>query len=251
LIQPPDFKVILDSTAAALLNRLSHNLGMIQLGAISISTQGLAGNMFKPQSSPRSNKWYSYLLRGQVQRYETILGELAFTDMSNKGSLMKFYDAGPKILIRRVISRQDRLLSSFFKEKMVFKKDINPFILTDKIHSLYYVLGILNSRLISYLYINSSSIATKDDFRQTTLAELRRLPVRTINFEDAADKARHDRIVSLVEQMLAAKVKHAKATTESEKNRLEIQIEALDRQIDEAVYELYGLTEEEIKIVEA
>jgi len=35
-----------------------------------------------------------------------------------------------------------------------------------------------------------------------------------------------------------------------EKNRLDIQIEALDRQIDEAVYELYGLTEEEIRIVE-
>ena len=35
-----------------------------------------------------------------------------------------------------------------------------------------------------------------------------------------------------------------------EKNRLDIQIEALDRQIDNAVYELYGLNEEEIKIVE-
>ncbi|MBU1299833.1 MAG: hypothetical protein KKB77_11905 [Bacteroidetes bacterium] len=34
------------------------------------------------------------------------------------------------------------------------------------------------------------------------------------------------------------------------KNRLEIQTEALGRQIDNAVYELYGLTEEEIKIVE-
>ncbi|MBI5476341.1 MAG: hypothetical protein HY964_06360 [Ignavibacteriales bacterium] len=66
----------------------------------------------------------------------------------------------------------------------------------------------------------------------------------------SADKARHDNIVKLVEQMLAAKVKHAKATTESEKNRLDIHIEALDRQIDNAVYELYGLTEEERKIVE-
>lgn len=44
-------------------------------------------------------------------------------------------------------------------------------------------------------------------------------------------------------------IKHA-TTTESETNRLEIQTEALNRQIDEAVYELYGLTEEEIRIVE-
>ena len=34
------------------------------------------------------------------------------------------------------------------------------------------------------------------------------------------------------------------------KTRLQREIEATDRQIDQLVYELYGLTEEEIKIVE-
>jgi tRNA threonylcarbamoyladenosine modification (KEOPS) complex Cgi121 subunit len=42
----------------------------------------------------------------------------------------------------------------------------------------------------------------------------------------------------------------AKTKTDAEVNRLELQCESLDRQIDAAVYELYGLTEEEIKIVE-
>ena len=44
--------------------------------------------------------------------------------------------------------------------------------------------------------------------------------------------------------------KRAAAKTDAEVNRLELLCESLDRQIDEAVYELYGLTEEEIKIVE-
>jgi hypothetical protein len=35
-----------------------------------------------------------------------------------------------------------------------------------------------------------------------------------------------------------------------EKTALQRQIEATDRQIDSLVYELYGLTEEEIRIVE-
>ena len=39
-------------------------------------------------------------------------------------------------------------------------------------------------------------------------------------------------------------------TTQSKKTRLQREIEATDRQIDQLVYELYGLTEEEIKIVE-
>jgi type II restriction/modification system DNA methylase subunit YeeA len=40
------------------------------------------------------------------------------------------------------------------------------------------------------------------------------------------------------------------AKNPNDKTRLEHEIEATDRQIDQLVYELYGLTEEEIKIVE-
>ena len=40
-------------------------------------------------------------------------------------------------------------------------------------------------------------------------------------------------------------------TLSDDKERLERQIQATDRQIDNLVYELYGLTEEEIKIVES
>jgi hypothetical protein len=112
-----------------------------------------------------------------------------------------------------------------------------------------YLLGILNSKLITFFYSKVSSVY-RGGYLRFIYQYLVELPIRIINFEDAADKARHDHIVSLVEQMLAAKAKHAAATTESEKNRLDIQIEALDRQIDAAVYELYGLSEEEKRIVE-
>ncbi len=50
--------------------------------------------------------------------------------------------------------------------------------------------------------------------------------------------------------MLEAKQKLFAAKTGEETNRLELLCASLDRQIDEAVYELYDLTEEEIKIVE-
>ena len=40
------------------------------------------------------------------------------------------------------------------------------------------------------------------------------------------------------------------AKTDQEKTVLQRQIEATDREIDQLVYELYGLTEDEIKIIE-
>lgn len=76
------------------------------------------------------------------------------------------------------------------------------------------------------------------------------LPIRTINFSDPADKARHDRMVSLVEQMLSLNKQLQTAKTDHEKTSLQRQIDLTDKQIDLLVYELYGLTENEIKIVE-
>lgn len=45
-------------------------------------------------------------------------------------------------------------------------------------------------------------------------------------------------------------VASAKEETPDEKTRLERQISTTDKQIDALVYELYGLTDEEIRIVE-
>ena len=57
-------------------------------------------------------------------------------------------------------------------------------------------------------------------------------------------------MVSLVDRMLALHKQLHEARTPHDEIALQRQIEATDRQIDALVYELYGLTEEEIKIVE-
>ena len=101
--------------------------------------------------------------------------------------------------------------------------------------------------MFSWIYLNSSSIATKDDFRQTTLAELRKLPIRKVLSEETNT---HDKIVLLVDQILDSKKQLLNYKTESEKEYLEKKVVALDRQIDSLVYELYKLTDEEIKIIE-
>ncbi|MEI2761468.1 hypothetical protein [Methanothrix soehngenii] len=69
-------------------------------------------------------------------------------------------------------------------------------------------------------------------------------PIRTIDFSDPADVARHDRMVSLVDRMLALHKQLQEARTPHDETALQRQIEATDRQIDALVYELYGLTEE-------
>ncbi|MFA6333361.1 MAG: hypothetical protein WCX22_10435 [Methanoregula sp.] len=84
-----------------------------------------------------------------------------------------------------------------------------------------------------------------------TRANCKQSEIRTINFSDPADKARHDRMVALVTQMLGLNKKLQDASLDHEKELLARQVEATDASIDKLVYELYGLTEEEIGIVES
>jgi uncharacterized membrane protein len=63
-------------------------------------------------------------------------------------------------------------------------------------------------------------------------------------------KAQHDKLVSLVDKMLELRKKYHDAIMERDNELYERQIMIGDTQIDRLVYDLYGLTEEEIKVVE-
>jgi hypothetical protein len=60
----------------------------------------------------------------------------------------------------------------------------------------------------------------------------------------------HDKLVSLVERMLELHKRLPSVRTPQEQEMVKREIESTEGQIDRLVYELYGLTEEEIKIVE-
>lgn len=79
---------------------------------------------------------------------------------------------------------------------------------------------------------------------------LNKLHLPNISLSALSDNRSYQNIVNYVSQILAAKKQLQQAKTESDKNYLERKCKTLDKQIDELVYQLYGLSEEEIKIVE-
>jgi hypothetical protein len=89
----------------------------------------------------------------------------------------------------------------------------------------------------------------KESFPQVTIFSLEQLPIRVLDVSEPANKARHDRMVGLVEQMLAAKKQLAGAQSDKDKDFYANRCDGLDRQIDALVYDLYALTHAEIKIV--
>ncbi|MCX6923847.1 MAG: Eco57I restriction-modification methylase domain-containing protein, partial [Verrucomicrobia bacterium] len=117
-----------------------------------------------------------------------------------------------------------------------------------------YLLGILNSRLfwfaISNISIPFGIRAGKYRYR-LIYQYMEKVPIRPINPDNAPDNSRRDQIAQLAEQMLTLHQRLSTAKTPQEKTALERQITATDTQLDKIVYALYGLTDAEIKIVEA
>ena len=116
-----------------------------------------------------------------------------------------------------------------------------------------YLLGVLNSRLFWFAISNISipfGIRAGEYRYRLIYQYMERVPICVIDYSNKSDKSRHDQMVTLVEQMLELHQRLSVARTPQEKTSLERQIAATDTQIDRLVYDLYGLTEAEIKIVE-
>lgn len=188
LICQPDYKIILNPGMNRILARINENSLFVRLGDITTSTQGLAGNKYSKLSTNEGDNILPFLAKGQVYRYNLVVEEIIFVSMANKQNLIPFYGPGGKVLIRRIINRQDRLMATYTDKSLVFTKDINPFLPRNTQLDAFYLLSLINSKLLSYLYINRSGIATKDDFRQTTLTALRQLPIRNIFFTTPAER---------------------------------------------------------------
>ena len=115
--------------------------------------------------------------------------------------------------------------------------------------TMKYLTGLLNSKLLDW-FLKHVSTNFQGGYFAANKQFLDQLPIRTIDPADPADVARHDRMVALVEKMLDLNKRLAAAKAPHEKEVLAGMIDATDRQIDRLVYELYGLAEDEVAIVE-
>lgn len=153
---------------------------------------------------------------------------------------------GPKILIRDISLSFNAYL------------DYEGFLCLKTIYFLYdfvninpkYLISILNSNIMNYYFkMRFSIMHIGGGYLRFRKQYLNRLPIRIVDFNNPTDKKLHDKQVALVDIMLDLNKKIQKAKGR-EKEQIQRQIDKTDREIDDLVYRLYGITEEERKIIE-
>jgi len=147
----------------------------------------------------------------------------------------------PKIIVPAIVQRA----SYAYDNSGIYTNDKTSIISVDDL----YLLGLLNSKVPDFVMHSISSTKQGGYFEYKPMY-LEQLPIRAIDFNNPAEASQHEKMVALVSQMLALHKSRAGAKTQAEIDLYERQIQSVDGQIDRLVYELYGLTEEEIRIVE-
>ena len=153
-----------------------------------------------------------------------------------------------RILLREITSPPPHCLNATYaSEDFLNNKSIlNVLHPEDKKDELMCLLGVLNSRFISLYYKQRAVKGARKIFPKVVIKNLREFP-----YPKSVSNAKQEKMVALVGKMLDCNMKLAKLKSPQEKDILQRQIRSIDRQIDQLVYKLYNLTDEEIKIVES
>jgi len=147
-----------------------------------------------------------------------------------------------RILIRE-IPNKDGLTCCLTDTHHVSNKAV--IILISKKIDNKYLLGILNSRLMGFYVFNSTEKGTQRLFPRVSLTSIRNLPIKI-----SSDPKIKDSIIKNVDLLISLNQEIKSLKLQDKIDQIHSHIEHCERRINEIVYQLYGLTEEEIKIVE-
>ena len=116
--------------------------------------------------------------------------------------------------------------------------------------NLYYLLALLNSRLMTFYYRSLfGGNCLKGGYLRIGPAQLRSLPICPQPYA-CTEPMQHDPLVALVQQMLSLQKRLFKTSAATQRQKLERQIQKLDAQIDQFIYDLYGLSAEEKQMIQ-
>ncbi len=143
---------------------------------------------------------------------------------------------GERILLRRIVG-QNGFIATYVEGDYCNNSLLHTVKLKDKKYKTKYLLSILNSTLIGYYFLNYFA-RFEDVFPEVRIHELNSIPIKYIENQKP--------FIDLVDKILNI----TKDENYLQNPQKQAEVKEYEKQIDQLVYKLYGLTEEEIKIVE-
>ncbi len=157
-----------------------------------------------------------------------------------------------KFLKRKIICAEIAPENRFFLDENGLLGNTKTFniVLSDNWNNeYYYILGLLNSNLLEF-YHKLISVPKAGGFFEYKTQFLNHYPIFVYNQKDKKEKETHDQIAKLASNLCVLYKELQTTKLETQCQQIQRTINHAEKKIDELVYELYGLSEEEIKIIE-
>ena len=142
-----------------------------------------------------------------------------------------------------IVSRMGKALASVYDEGGLYVKDAMLLVAKNGKLDLNYILGLLNSKLMEYIY--TKYFVTIDVLKNALLS----LPI--VVPKTALQKLRAADIANLARALMDSSRNISRSQTDKDREYYEGLFSEYDRRLNLQVYALYGLSESEISIVEA
>ena len=153
----------------------------------------------------------------------------------------QIYETSPKILVQdiRNLALKRRIVATLDTRSLYADHTVNVVTPKDHEYDMKYILGIVNSKLVNYLFQHKYlDIHMKGVY-------LEAIPIKRLEFSDRTEVLISEKLVRLVDEILTLNEKIQQTRLPDERILLERQVASVDDQIDKVVYDLYGLTSEE------
>ena len=164
---------------------------------------------------------YSYHSTGEYVKYGKHLA--CYVDL-------KFFNSS-RLLVREITNPQ--IIACLLDELFVNDPQLISVIVRDERYSLEFLWGILNSKLATYYHFHHSPKATKGAFPKILVQDIKGFPLPIAS-----------------DEQISSLGKVSKKVLTKKKSNLSTDTSALENQIDFLVYHLYGLTYDEVLIVD-
>ena len=162
------------------------------------------------------------------------------------------WNSDKKIIIQRISGGLHPIIAALDTENYYSFASTNLIIIKDEFKDIYsyeLICALLNSKLINFYYVkNFTNASTLTVNISKTFLE--KIPLPLIDLNNKEDKEVNDKIVTLVDNIIALNKNLSVEKNPNSITMLNRQINAVDKQIDSLVYKLYNLNDEEVKIIE-
>ncbi len=207
-------------------------------------------------STTKKDKTFKPLLEGaDVRRYSVIWSQKEYISYGNWLGAprdRRFFTV-PRILIRQIISGNPlRIYAGYTEEELYNTQSIFNIISKDenKLNTKY-LLALLNSNLINFYHSHKYLDLSKNLFQKILIRNCKNFPIKTINNKNEEDVRKQNVIIQFVDKLLHLNQEIQHITLESKRQLVQGKIDYCENKINHLVYQLYELTDEEIKMVES